>query len=160
MKISHLGMTETELKKKYGINYNSFTQQLYIGGIYYQLSIDDGIVTDLLPYTKDGINTSKVREKILFYLKPYMNTYKRKDLISFEVGSDYFTNDEDEDYEVPDFYELVVIVEKEWFFSYLQKIEGIEDPLDYLKNEFTWDDSYEWFWAACDEGKIVAINFN
>lgn len=46
IKYSHMGMTVKELKEKYGKDFNSSTHQLYKDGIYYQLAIDDNVVTD------------------------------------------------------------------------------------------------------------------
>lgn len=103
---------------------------------------------------------NKVRENILSMIKPYSDFYKHKDLIAITIGADYFSYDyvSDEELEV-DFSELVVVIEKGWLFE-LMKENDIEDPLHYLQNEYTWDDSYEWFERASSEGKVVVIEFN
>ena len=36
----------------------------------------------------------------------------------------------------------------------------IENPLDYLQNEYTSDDSSVWFDEAVEQGKVVMIDFN
>jgi hypothetical protein len=38
--------------------------------------------------------------------------------------------------------------------------EDIKDPLDYLQNEYTWDDSWPWFESAKENGKVAVIEFN
>jgi hypothetical protein len=40
------------------------------------------------------------------------------------------------------------------------KKSGLENPLNYLQNEYDWDDSIEWFEDAKMNGKVVAIEFN
>lgn len=102
---------------------------------------------------------NKVREKILSDMPLYMDFGEHKDLIAFTVGAEYFTYDDEADDELEaDFNELVVVVEKDWLFNHM-KMGGVENPLDYLKNEYVWDDSYEWFINAKVLGKIVAIQF-
>ena len=86
-----------------------------------------------------------VRERILIGIKPYLEFSEHKDLISFCVCSECFEDwEEIEEGYGADFDELVVVVDKEWLFDYMKK-DRIENPLDYLKNEYTSDDSYEWF---------------
>lgn len=101
-----------------------------------------------------------VRERVLADMKPYMDFAEHKDLVAFTVGADYFSYDCEADIDLEaDFYEIVVVVEKEWLFNYM-KINEVENPLDYLQNEYTWDDSIQWFEDAKIASKIVAINFN
>ena len=38
--------------------------------------------------------------------------------------------------------------------------DGIVNPLDYLQNECTYDESIEWFNSAKVDGKIAVIEFN
>ena len=103
---------------------------------------------------------NKVRERVLVDMPLYMAFAEHKDLIAFTVGADYFTydNETDEEYEA-DFDEFVVVVEKDWLFNYM-KMSGVKNPLDYLKNEYTWDDSYEWFINAKTLGKVVVVSFD
>ena len=85
---------------------------------------------------------------------------KHKDLIAFTVGADYFTYDCEADEELEaDFGEVIVAVEKDWLFE-LMRENDIKYPLEYLQNEYTWDDSVEWFEKAKVYGKIVVIEFN
>lgn len=101
-----------------------------------------------------------VREKILADMKPYMAFAEHKDLVAFTVGADYFIYDCETDEELEaDFSEIVVAVEKDWLFTVMLK-EEIENPLDYLQNEYTWDDSFVWFENAKTSGKVVVIEFN
>ena len=103
---------------------------------------------------------NKVRKRILESIKPYVDFWKHKDLIAFCVCDGYLTYDyeTDEDIEA-DFDELVVVVEKEWLFDFMRKY-GIDDPLDYLQNEYTSDDSIVWFDWAVVQGKVVMVDFN
>ena len=58
-----------------------------------------------------------------------------------------------------DFVEVIAAVEKEWLFNHM-KVGGVEHPLAYLRNEYVWDDSYEWFINAKSFGKVAVIEFN
>lgn len=101
-----------------------------------------------------------VREKVLADMKPYMEFAEHKDLIAFIVGADYFTYDDETDTELEaDFYEIVAVVEKDWLFNHM-RMGGTENPLDYLKNEYVWDDSYEWFINAKASGKVAVVSFD
>ena len=103
---------------------------------------------------------NKVREKIIDDIKPYKEFAEHKDLIAFTVGADYFTYDDETDTELEaDFDEIVAIVEKDWLFEHMKR-GGVENPLDYLRNEYVWDDSYEWFINAKAYGKVVVVEFN
>lgn len=103
---------------------------------------------------------NKVREKIMNDIKPYMNFAEHKDLVAFTVGADYFTYDYETNEELEaDFEEFVAVVEKDWLFNYM-RMNGVENPLDYLKNEYVWDDSYEWFNNAKALGKLVVVSFD
>lgn len=103
---------------------------------------------------------NKVREKVMTDMKPYMDFAEHKDLIAFTVGADYFAYDYETDMEYEaDFEEIVVVVEKEWLFEHMKK-SGVENPLDYLREEYVWDDSYEWFINAKAFGKVVTIEFD
>ena len=83
------------------------------------------------------------------------STYR--DLISFGVDADHFIDWDDEDNKIePDFDELLVVVEKNWLFRYMD----VEDPLDYLQNEYTSDDSIDWFDEALRHNKVVMVAFN
>lgn len=101
-----------------------------------------------------------VRKRILDSIEPYKDYVLHKDLMMFTVGADYFTYDHETDTELEaDFDEIIVVVEKDWLFE-LMKEDGIENPLWYLQNKYTWDDSYMWFEDAGMLGKIVSISFN
>lgn len=101
-----------------------------------------------------------VRQRIMDKRGSYVNFAKHKDLIAFTVGADYFTYDAENDIDLEaDFGEVVAVVEKDWLFDRIRN-EGIDNPLDYLQNEYTWDDSYEWFESAIVWDKVVVIEFN
>ena len=100
-----------------------------------------------------------VRERVLEQVKPYMDFAEHKDLIAFTLGESYFNYDYENDVELEsDFCEIGIVVEKDWLFE-LMKEEDIENPREYLQNEYTWDDSFEWFYKANEENKIVMVNF-
>lgn len=101
-----------------------------------------------------------VRKRVLEDIEPYKDFAKHKDLIAFTVGADYFTYDDKTDTDLEaDFYEVTVVVEKDWLFDLMKK-DDIENPLDYLQSEYIWDDSIFWFENANISGKIVVIGFN
>lgn len=103
---------------------------------------------------------NKVRERILASIEPYMDFAKHKDLIAFCVCDGYFAYDIETDSEIEtDFNELVVVVEKDWLFNLMREYE-IENPLDYLQNEYTSDDSLVWFDRAIEQRKVVMVDFN
>ena len=103
---------------------------------------------------------NKVKERILASIEPYMDFAKHKDLIAFCVCDGYFAYDVESDSEIEtDFNELIAVVEKDWLFN-LMKEDGIENPLDYLQNEYTSDDSFVWFDKAVEQGKVVMVDFN
>ena len=101
-----------------------------------------------------------VRRKVMNGIKPYLDFAQHKDLVAFTVGAEYFSYDSEADKELEaDFGEVVVAVEKDWLFT-IMLADEIEDPLDYLQNEYTWDDSYAWFNNAKMYGKIAVIEFS
>ena len=101
-----------------------------------------------------------VRKRILESIKPYINFSEHKDLIAFCVCDGYLCYDVETDTDSQaDFNELVVVVEKDWLFN-LMKEDGITNPLDYLQNEYTSDDSIYWFNEAVDHNKVVMVDFN
>ena len=101
-----------------------------------------------------------VRERVMEGTKPYLDFAKHKDLIAITIGAEYFNYDYTSDTELEaDFGEVIVAVEKDWLFA-VMLAEGIKNPLDYLQNEYTWDDSFVWFGNAKIAGKIAVIEFN
>ena len=103
---------------------------------------------------------NKVRKRILDSITPYMDFAKHKDLIAFCVCDGYFGYDVETDSEIEtDFNELVVVVEKDWLFNLMKEYE-IENPLYYLQNEYTSDDSVVWFDMAVEQRKVVMVDFN
>lgn len=102
-----------------------------------------------------------VREKILSEIMPYKDFAKHKDLVAFTVGADYFSYDYETDAELEaDFEEVVAVVEKDWLFKYMTENDDIENPLEYLQSEYTWDDSCVWFDEALAHNKLVVVDFN
>lgn len=103
---------------------------------------------------------NKVRERILASIEHYIGFAEHKDLIAFCVCDGYFAYDVESDSEIEtDFNELIAVVEKDWLFN-LMREDGIENPLDYLQNEYTSDDSFVWFDKAVDQRKVVMVDFN
>ena len=103
---------------------------------------------------------NKVRKRILESIKPYTDFWKHRELIAFCVCDGYLTYDVETENDIEaDFDELVVIVEKDWLFDYMRN-DGIENPLDYLQNEYTSDDSVVWFDEAVEQDKVVMVDFN
>lgn len=100
---------------------------------------------------------NEVRERVLLSIPCYPDFAEHKDLIAFCVCSECFTDWEDENNGIePDFNEVIAVVEKDWLFKYMQ----VDDPLYYLQNEYTSDDSIDWFDEAILRKKIVMITFN
>ena len=98
-----------------------------------------------------------VRQRIILSIPEYLEFWKHKDLIAFCVCSEYFMDCEDDENGIEaDFNEVIAIVEKDWLFEYMD----MEDPLDYLQNEYTSDDSIDWFDEAIRQNKIVMVGFN
>lgn len=98
-----------------------------------------------------------VRERILLGITEYKEFAEHKDLISFCVCSECFMDCEDEDNGIEaDFSEVIVIVEKDWLFDYM----AMENPLEYLQNEYTSDDSIDWFDEAIRHNKVVMVGFS
>ena len=97
-------------------------------------------------------DTMNKKTEILKRIKPYKEFSLYRDLTAFGVGECFLSE------EYAGFDEAVVVVEKEWLFN-LMKDKGIENPLDFLKHEYTWCDSAEWFEKAAKEGKVAAIEF-
>lgn len=103
---------------------------------------------------------SEVRGRVWQGMKPYLEFGQHKDLIAITIGADYFTYDSEADKELEaDFGEVIVAVEKDWLFSLMAK-DGITKPMDYLQNEYTWDDSFAWFENAKMAGKVAVVEFN
>ena len=102
---------------------------------------------------------NKIREKVLELasMSNYIELAEHKDLISFCVCSECFVDYEDENNGIePDFNEVIAVVEKDWLFDYMD----MENPLKYLQEEYTSDDSIDWFNEAIIQNKLVMINFN
>ena len=98
------------------------------------------------------------REKVLLGVTQYYDYAEHKDLISICICSEEFADWENEGVE-PDFDEVIAIVEKDWLFAKMQK-EGIKNPLKYLQEEYTSEDSINWYSEALIKNKVVTILFN
>ncbi len=98
-----------------------------------------------------------VRQRIVLSIPEYIEFAEHKDLIAFCVCSEWFMDCEDEEEGIEaDFDEVIAIVEKDWLFEYMD----MENPLEYLQNEYTSDDSINWFDEAIRQQKIVMVGFN
>ena len=104
-----------------------------------------------------GDDMNAVRERVLSSITDFKGYAEHKDLISFVVCSESFMDWEDEANGIEaDFAEVIVVVEKDWLFDYM----GIENPREYLQNEYTSDDSINWFDAAAYDNKVLMVSFN
>lgn len=110
---------------------------------------------------------NKVRERILKEVENanYVDFSKHKDLIAFCACDEFFgwnpvTCEEEE----TDFNELIVVVEKDWLFNHIKMgnrdIVTDEDVRKFLQEEYTSDDSGEWYDVAIMENKVVMVDFN
>ena len=113
------------------------------------------------------VNTmNPVRERILDQVSDavYTDFSEHKDLIAFTVCSGYFEYNPDTDTdEESDFSELSVVVEKEWLFHFVKAkfdFKTDEEVRKYLQEEYTSDDSSEWYDEAIAANKVVMVNFN
>ena len=98
-----------------------------------------------------------IRQRIVLSIPEYLEFSEHKDLIAFCICSEYFMDFEDEYNGIEaDFNEVVAIVEKDWLFSYM----NMKNPLEYLQNEYTSNDSIDWFDEAIRQNKIVMVGFN
>lgn len=97
-----------------------------------------------------------VRERVLMNLTDFDSYSEHNALRSFCVSSDCFTDWDDDDDDEADFVEIIVVVDEEWLFKRMR----VKDPVGYLRNEYTSDDSVEWFYDACREHKCLMITFN
>lgn len=110
---------------------------------------------------------NKVRERILREVNNnyYKDFAKHKDFVGFCICDEYFTwNNETSMEEETDFNELIVVVEKNWLFEKIKNdnkdIITDKDVRKFLQEEYTSDDSSEWYYAALTERKIVLVDFN
>ena len=103
---------------------------------------------------------NSVRERILLDILKSVREFPNadhKDLISFCVCSECFEDwEEIENGSGADFNEVIAIVDKEWLFDYMD----MENPRKYLQEEYTSDDSINWFDEANRQGKLMMIAFN
>ena len=108
--------------------------------------------SDIIKLVEKIVLEEREKNKILSRIKECDSYREFNDLIAFSVGAAYLCVEE------TSFQEIVVAVEKEYLFHLMQE-QGIEDPIDYLKNEYTWDDSIIWFERAAEDGKIAVTEF-
>lgn len=87
--------------------------------------------------------------------KDYKAFHEHRDLISFSVSGEYFFDLSEQ----IAFNELLVVVDKEWLFTYMKQ-NDIADPLNYLKERYTSEDAYKWYKEAKEEEQIVSIIVN
>lgn len=102
--------------------------------------------------------TSKdlIRKEIADDIPTYRNYSDHKDLISFCVCSEYFTDD-------ANFNELIVVVEKRWLFNLIKETQNLKTDSEvrkFLQEEYTSEESKEWYDEAILNSKIVSISFN
>ena len=109
---------------------------------------------------------NKVRERILKEVAEakYQDYEKHRDLISFCVCDGYFDyNSDTDEEEESDFNEVIVVVEKDWLFNLIKRIENLrtnDEVLKFLQEEYTSDDSSTWYEEAILAHKVVMIDFN
>lgn len=86
-------------------------------------------------------------EEIRQTIPHYLDFVLHKDLIAFCVCGECFS-------ENVDFDEITVVVEKDWLFKIMNK----PNPLQYLQEEYTSEDSYQWFTDAVEAQKVVCVS--
>ena len=107
-----------------------------------------------------------VRERILREVAyfGYKGFEKHKDFIAFCVSDECFCYNPDTDKEEEsDFCEIIVIVERDWLFNLIKKENGFKSNKEarrFLQEEYTSEDSKEWYDLALLENKIVMVSFN
>lgn len=100
MRYSHIGMTVKELEEKYGKDFNSSTHQLYKDGIYYQLAIDDGIVTDVwFIEEKKSMTKYEKYKKAESFLRKYIEDHNLKSVLDLFDKETLFINSSDTDFD-------------------------------------------------------------
>lgn len=106
---------------------------------------------------------NKVRQRILTEVNKSIANYpinEHRDLIAICICDGYFSDVVNDGNEIEsDFNEVIAVVDKDWLFDYMKK-DGIEDPRDYLINEYTSDDSSFWFCEANRVGMLAMVSFN
>lgn len=98
---------------------------------------------------------NEIRKKVLDMVTPYKEFSDHKGVV-FCIDGKYFENPDNDTR--ADFSAVTVAIEKKWLYNYLQK-DGSSDMQKYLQEEYTSDDSYEWFLAACNAGKVAVVGF-
>lgn len=107
-----------------------------------------------------------VRKRILKEVADfsYKDLEKYRDLIAFFICDGYFSYnpDTDEDEET-DFNEVIVVVERDWLFDLIKREEELktdDEVQNFLRGEYTSDDSSTWYEEAILANKIVMVDFN
>ena len=104
-----------------------------------------------------------VRQRILLDVNQSLRQYpyhKHPDIVMISVSAEWFDDIEDEQDDIkPDFNEVIVGIDKKWLWKQM-KSEGITKPRAYLVNNYTNDDSGNWFDEANRNQKIAYIGFN
>ena len=95
-----------------------------------------------------------IRERVLLNITPFESYSNHDALRSFCVSAECFTDWVDD--EEADFNEVIAVVDEAWLFKRMRE----NDPIDYLRNEYTSDDSVEWFYDACRANKCLMVSFN
>lgn len=99
-----------------------------------------------------------VRERILLDAHESLSNYpfsEHRDLIAFCVCSGFMLDYEEDDSDA-DFEEVIAVVDKDWLFDFME----VDDPRDYLVNEYTSDDSIVWYDEANRTGHLAMAAFN
>lgn len=66
---------------------------------------------------------------------------------------------EDETFYTPDYRELTFIVPTHWLKEVVKEMFEVEDLDDWLKNEYTTDESEQIFTRALNERQVVMVDF-
>ena len=105
-----------------------------------------------------------VRERVLLDASASLRNYpynEHRDLISFCVGSEYFEDYEETNQGIcADFNEVVAVVDKNWLFNEIRKYEDGIEPRKYLQEEYTTEDSGDWFDTAVNTNHLMMVSFN
>ena len=121
-------------------------------------------IEHLLIETKEDLFIRAIKEHIDEYIAP---TYTG-DFVVITVCSEYFYEIAESRFEEngidifedsPAIEEVSFVVNKKWLYDHMKKKCGIEKPDKYLEEEYTSDDSFNWFCEAADKGMVFSIKY-
>lgn len=116
--------------------------------------------------TTKNVTLNSIRERVIMAVTESCRNFpfsEHPDLICFNVDAEEFTDFEDANEGIePDFNEVICIVDRDWLFHYMIMTGCGNTPekcRKFLKEEYTSEDSAEWFDNAVSDNKIAMVNF-